>query len=91
MTAPIPEDKLNEIKAELLRGRKIEAIKLYRRSTGAGLAEAKAAVERLETGSGATSPQNSGAAPAAARRGCLGAVLVIGVVLVVIAAWLTAY
>ena len=34
--------------AELLRqGRNIEAIKLYREQTGVGLAEAKAAVERL--------------------------------------------
>lgn len=34
--------------ADLLReGRKIEAIKAYRRATGAGLAEAKAAVERI--------------------------------------------
>ena len=34
--------------AELMKaGRKIEAIKLYRDLTGAGLAEAKAAVEKL--------------------------------------------
>jgi len=31
-------------------GKKIEAIKVYRQLTGVGLAEAKAAVERMETG-----------------------------------------
>ncbi len=36
---------------ELMRaGKKIEAIKVYREATGAGLAEAKAAVERLPVG-----------------------------------------
>ena len=32
------------------RGQKIQAIKLYREQTGAGLAEAKDAVERMERG-----------------------------------------
>ena len=32
------------------RGQKIQAIKLYREQTGAGLAEAKHAVERMEGG-----------------------------------------
>ncbi|MFL5244764.1 MAG: hypothetical protein ACJ8FY_21900 [Gemmataceae bacterium] len=37
---------------ELLRqGKKIEAIKLYRESTGAGLAEAKNRIEEIERGS----------------------------------------
>jgi ribosomal protein L7/L12 len=37
--------------AELVRqGRKLEAIKLVREQTGCGLAEAKAAVEKLERG-----------------------------------------
>lgn len=37
--------------AELARtGKKIEAIKVYRVCTGAGLAEAKAAIERLQLG-----------------------------------------
>jgi ribosomal protein L7/L12 len=37
--------------ADLVRqGRKIEAIKLVREQTGCGLAEAKAAVEKLERG-----------------------------------------
>ncbi|MFH8409429.1 ribosomal protein L7/L12 [Streptomyces sp. NPDC018019] len=37
-----------EIDALLLKGRKIEAIKRYRELTGAGLAEAKEAVDRRE-------------------------------------------
>ncbi|KAA6221619.1 hypothetical protein CP973_06225 [Streptomyces albofaciens JCM 4342] len=37
-----------EIDALLLKGRKIQAIKRYRELTGAGLAEAKEAVERRE-------------------------------------------
>lgn len=40
---------LSEIRAEIARGNKINAIKLYREKFGVGLAEAKAAVERLET------------------------------------------
>ena len=48
MNTPIPDDKLTEIEAALRQGQKIQAIKLYRECTGAGLAEAKAAVEKLE-------------------------------------------
>jgi hypothetical protein len=39
-----------EIPGLLQAGRKIEAIKVYRQATGAGLAEAKAAVERIADG-----------------------------------------
>ena len=38
------------ILADLRAGRKIQAIKTYREATGAGLAEAKAAVEAMEDG-----------------------------------------
>ncbi len=41
-----------EAQALMREGKKIEAIKVYRGLTGAGLAEAKAAVERLEGGAG---------------------------------------
>ncbi len=45
---------------QLLRaGRKIEAIKRYRELTGAGLKEAKDAVEALESGRSATLPPKS--------------------------------
>jgi ribosomal protein L7/L12 len=39
-----------EVTGLLQAGRKIEAIKRYREATGAGLAEAKTAVERIEAG-----------------------------------------
>jgi ribosomal protein L7/L12 len=39
---------LDRIAAEIRAGRKIEAIKLMRESTGAGLTEAKQAVDQLE-------------------------------------------
>ncbi|WP_432560161.1 hypothetical protein [Granulicoccus sp. GXG6511] len=42
-----PGDR-ERINVMLRGGHKIQAIKLYRQSTGAGLAEAKAAVEHLE-------------------------------------------
>jgi ribosomal protein L7/L12 len=50
MTTPISNDELERIRAVAVVGQKIEAIKLYRAATGAGLAEAKQAVEALEAG-----------------------------------------
>jgi ribosomal protein L7/L12 len=44
---PPPAAALAEIKRTLDGGDKIEAIKMYRKETGAGLKEAKDAVERL--------------------------------------------
>jgi len=44
----IMELGMAEIVALLRMGRKIEAIKLYRQQTGTGLAEAKAAIDRME-------------------------------------------
>jgi ribosomal protein L7/L12 len=37
-----------QVKAQLRKGNKIEAIKIYREATGLGLKEAKEAVEALE-------------------------------------------
>jgi ribosomal protein L7/L12 len=42
-----PEER-EAISAELVSGRKIEAIKLYREATGLGLAEAKEAIEHFD-------------------------------------------
>lgn len=42
----VPPDHLAPVREAMARGRKIEAIKLYREATGCGLAEAKHAVER---------------------------------------------
>ena len=41
-------DLLNQIAVMVAEGRKIEAIKIYREATGAGLKEAKEAVEAIE-------------------------------------------
>jgi ribosomal protein L7/L12 len=43
-----PEPELHDVLRLLREGKKIEAIKVYRERTGAGLKEAKDAVERLE-------------------------------------------
>jgi len=45
-----PSTVAPEIRRLLQEGRKIEAIKVYREMTGVGLAEAKAAVERIRAG-----------------------------------------
>ena len=48
MEPPNSPDQFDLVKKALRAGRKIEAIKLYREQTGAGLADAKAAVEAME-------------------------------------------
>ncbi len=45
----VPPDVRAKIAAALQAGKKIEAIKLMREASGMGLAEAKAAVEAMET------------------------------------------
>jgi hypothetical protein len=73
MNVPIPEDKLVAIKQLLFQGSKIEAIKLHREITGAGLAESKTAVGSLEKELRENSPQNF--APTTQRRSSLGVVI----------------
>jgi hypothetical protein len=48
----VPAAAGREAAALVRAGNKIQAIRAYRELTGAGLAEAKAAVERLERGEG---------------------------------------
>jgi ribosomal protein L7/L12 len=43
----VSEPHLKQVEALLRRGKTIEAIKAYREATGAGLREAKEAVDRL--------------------------------------------
>jgi ribosomal protein L7/L12 len=50
METPSLQKLLDDIKAEIASGNKIQAIKLYRDATGAGLAEAKEAVELIAAG-----------------------------------------
>lgn len=59
MDTPSLQKLLDDIKAQIAAGNKIAAIKLYREATGAGLAEAKQAVELIEAGK----PPPSGAVP----------------------------
>lgn len=60
MSAPSLQQLLDDIKSHLAAGRTIEAIKLYRDATGAGLAEAKEAVELIAAGK---PPGGDGAVP----------------------------
>ena len=62
MDTPSLQKLLDDIKAEIASGNMITAIKLYREATGAGLAEAKQAVELIAAGK----PPPSGAAPSLA-------------------------
>jgi hypothetical protein len=57
MNAPIPETELQLIRNELLAGRKVQAVKLYRESTGLDLFTSKRAVEAMEAEMRATTPQ----------------------------------
>lgn len=50
--------ELAQIQAEIQRGNKINAIKLYRETFGGGLAEAKTAVEAMERGKSVNLPNN---------------------------------
>ncbi len=64
MNRPIPEEALAKVQEAILHGQKIEAIRLYREYTGAGLAEAKTAVERLEAELRAAEPDRFAVAAA---------------------------
>src|SRR5579883_2583994 len=49
--AEIPADLQEQIRSLMAQGRKIEAIKVYREALGAGLKDAKDAVEAIGSGS----------------------------------------
>lgn len=75
MPSPLSDEKMAELSEMIFRGRKIEAIKLYRELTATGLKEAKDAVESLEASLRQTSPEKFSAS--AGQRGCFGAAAVI--------------
>jgi hypothetical protein len=89
MNPPTPENTPSPIADALLRGQKIEAIKLYRESTGADLAAAKAAVEKLESELRAASPEKFATpAPApGAGKGCLGIMVMACAMVGAVLAW----
>ena len=87
MNTSIPENILAPIKEALFRGQKIEAIKLYREGTGAGLADAKTAVEKLEVDLRAASPEKFTSPSPAPAKGCLGVIVMAGVVVGAVILW----
>jgi ribosomal protein L7/L12 len=63
MSSELPEEDLQDVRQLLIQGKKIDAIKRYRELTGLGLAEAKAAIERLQGGSPGNAPAPRGEVP----------------------------
>jgi ribosomal protein L7/L12 len=72
--AQLPEQQRQAIEAAIFAGNKIEAIKLYRKASGAGLAKAKQAVEAMETELRAQHPEKF---TAARKSGCVGVVALV--------------
>lgn len=101
MSNSISDDDLKEVVSAIFHGRKIEAIKLYRKYSGFGLKEAKDAVEELEMKLRAESPEKfttdeggklpaakSGATGVRVSKGCFGmfaAVLLAGTLMLLFA------
>ena len=69
MERPISASALAQVQAAIFNGEKIAAIKMYRDDTGASLADAKDAVDRLEAEWRAASPDKF-KAPPAKNKGC---------------------
>lgn len=82
---PQPNDpRLQEVHAAILAGQKIEAIKLWRELTGAGLAEAKETIERLTAEARAKTPEKFTApAPASLPKGCAIIMVLIAIAIAV--------
>ena len=76
MSTPPTPDPLAQIKELLFRGEKIEAIKLFREHMKCGLAEAKSAVDKLESELRAQHPDRFIAAD---KKGCLGLLIAFGI------------
>ena len=75
MINPLTDNQRQAIEAAIFAERKIQAIKLYREATGAGLAEAKDAVEKLETELRERHPEDFGPKPAST--GCAGMLVLL--------------
>jgi Ribosomal protein L7/L12 C-terminal domain len=102
MSNPLSEGDLNEIREAIFAGRTIEAIKLYREfDPGAGLKEAKDAVEAMEKKLREESPQRFRVEQPESKsvksvpgvqdgKGCFGVfivVLAMALTLVIVAVW----
>jgi hypothetical protein len=87
MSIPTPDQTAAVLADLIFRGRKIEAIKLYRESTRVGLKEAKEAIEELEASLRQASPEKFTVAPRG--KGCFGTAAVLGVCGAAIVWWWT--
>lgn len=83
---PLNDQQRQDIEKEIFANQKISAIKLYRSATGEGLAEAKQAVEDMEAALRQQSPERF---VSAEKKGCLGAVMCLGLLAATITAALT--
>jgi ribosomal protein L7/L12 len=79
MNTPLSNEQQLAIQQALYGAQKIQAIKIYREATGAGLSEAKAAVEKLEAELRAATPEKF--TRPEARKGCVGLLLLLLVVI----------
>ena len=86
MSSPLPPEKAAAFETALVNGRKIEAIKIYREATGAGLAEAKKSVETIEAEWRNSSPEKFAKAPSG--KGCM-PVLIVGMTAGSVIGWIT--
>jgi len=80
---PLNDQQRQEIDKELFAGRKISAIRIYRDATGAGLAEAKKAVEDMETDLRRQSPERF---VSAEKKGCFAVVVCLALFTFAVAA-----
>ncbi len=83
MSQPLSDAGLEEIANDLYAGRKIYAIKAYRLATGAGLTEAKNAVDAIEQTLRATEPEKF-TAPVS-KDGCISVMLLLSLPAAVLA------
>lgn len=84
--AESPAPPNDPIRAALFRGNKIEAIKLHREATGAGLAEAKGHVEQLEAELRAAHPEQF--PKPAGKSGCTSVLATLALLFALVACWL---
>jgi hypothetical protein len=82
MSRPLPDEVAADVRAAILAGHKIQAIKLYRNATGVGLKEAKDFIEAVEAELRQTDPESF--APQT-KKGCAGMVIAIALLLAIAA------
>jgi ribosomal protein L7/L12 len=83
----IPSDKLKAIHEALFQKRKIDAIKIYRQETRAGLAEAKSVIDDLDAELRLMSPEKFAKKPQAESAGCQGVLIMLAGIIVLALIW----